>query len=209
MSKLIQQLIDGGYLKTKRIIEAFQKINRKDFIPEGLESKAEANYPLSIGFGQTISQPLTVAFMLELLQPKPGDKILDIGSGSGWTTALLSEIIGEKGKVFAIEIISELKDFGEQNAAKYNFVASGRAKFACGDGSKGLKEEAPFDKIHVAAAAARIPKALLKQLNIGGRLIIPVGVGSQDMILIERTGKDKYKEKRFPGFVFVPLIGGG
>jgi protein-L-isoaspartate(D-aspartate) O-methyltransferase len=144
--------------------------------------------------------------MLELLQPKKGDKVLDIGSGSGWTTALLAEIVGENGKVFGIEIIPELKEFGEENTKKYNFVESKRAIFICGDGSKGLKDEAPFDKIHVGAAAAEIPKALLEQLKIGGRMVIPVGVEVQDMVLIEKISEKEYKEERYPGFLFVPLI---
>lgn len=203
---LIQQLIDQGYLKTKRIIKAFNKINRKDFLLEQSIHEAAANYPIPIGYDQTISQPLTVAFMLELLSPKRGQKILDIGSGSGWTTALLAEIVGENGKVFSIERIPELKIFSKKNVSKYNFVKSGRAVFIIGDGSKGLKDMAPFDRIHVAAAANKIPEELLRQLTIGGKLVIPEGVGSQNIVLVEKTGKDKYKKENFPGFVFVPLI---
>jgi len=206
MSNLIKQLIKDGYLKTPEIINAFYKIKREDFVLPQFKEEAEANYPLPIGYNQTISQPLTVAFMLELLQPKKGDKVLDIGSGSGWTTALLAEIVGENGKVFGIEIIPELKEFGEENTKKYNFVESKRAIFICGDGSKGLKDEAPFDKIHVGAAAAEIPKALLEQLKIGGRMVIPVGVEVQDMVLIEKISEKEYKEERYPGFLFVPLI---
>lgn len=203
---LIDQLIKEGYLKTPQIIEAFRKIKRQDFVAPGTSEEAEANYPLEIGFGQTISQPLTVAFMIELCQPKKGDRVLDIGSGSGWTTALFAEIVGPEGKVFGIERIAELKDFGENNVKKYNFVSSGRATFICGDGSKGLSEYAPFNIIHVGAAAAKIPKEFLEQLVVGGRLVIPEGVESQEMVLIEKTGPDQYKEQRFPGFIFVPLI---
>ena len=203
---LIKQLIDENYLKTPEIIQAFKKINREDFVLPGMEDKSEANYPLSIGYGQTISQPLTVAFMIELLAPEKGQKILDVGSGSGWTTALLAEIVGEKGKVFGIERISELKEFGETNTQTYNFVDSGRAVFVIGDGSKGLPKEAPFDRIHVGAAAVKIPSALLKQLAVGGRLIIPEGIGAQDIVLVEKNGKNQYKKKRYPGFAFVPLI---
>lgn len=206
MSNLIQQLINQGYLKTPQIIQAFKKIKRKDFILQGMKHEAELNYPLSIGHKQTISQPLTVAFMIELLDPQKDQKILDIGSGSGWTTALLCEIIGEKGKVFAIERIPELKKFGEDNTRKYNFVKSGRAIFVDGDGSKGLPHEAPFDRIHVAAAAHKTPQALLKQLNIGGKLVIPEGVDMQNIVLIEKMDKDEYKRQIFPGFVFVPLV---
>jgi len=203
---LINQLIQEGYLKTPRIIKAFQKINRADFLPDKVRDEAELNIPLSIGYGQTISQPLTVAFMLELLAPEKGDKVLDVGSGSGWSVALLAEIVGEKGKVYAVERIFELKEFGERNVAKYNFVASQRVKFFCLDGSKGLKEFAPFSRIIVAAGTAQIPLPLKEQLAVGGRLVIPVGIGSQDMIVIEKLEKDRYKENRYPGFVFVPLI---
>jgi len=104
MSTLIRQLIAQNYLRTPEIIKAFQKIKREDFLPDYLKNEAEENYPLPIGFGQTISQPLTVAFMFELLQPQRGHKILDIGSGSGWTTALLAEIVGEEGRVYAINV---------------------------------------------------------------------------------------------------------
>jgi len=206
MAELIQQLIDQGYLKTKKIIEAFQKINRRDFVLSDMQLESRKNIPLSIGHGQTISQPLTVAFMLEHLDVQEGQKVLDIGSGSGWTASLLAEIVGPKGKVFAIERIQELKDFGESNTAKYNFIKSNRAVFIVGDGTKGLPDQAPFDRIHVAAAANKIPSTLLKQLTIGGKLIIPQGINFQDIFLIEKIGKDKYQQEKFPGFSFVPLI---
>lgn len=206
MLNLIQQLIDQNYLKTPRIIQAFKKINRRDFVLPEMQLNAKMNAPLGIGYGQTISQPLTVAFMIELLSPQKGQKILDIGSGSGWTTAILAEIVGGQGKVFGIERIQELKDFGENNVRKYNFIKSGRATFIQGDGTKGLPEQAPFDRIHVAAAANTTPKALLDQLAVGGKLVIPEGINFQDIVLIERVGKNKYQQKRFPGFAFVPLI---
>ena len=154
MSELIDQLIEQEYLKSPLIIEAFRKIKRADFVPEEITKKESRewvenyNAPLPIGQGQTISQPLTVAFMLELLEPKPGDKILDIGSGSGWQTAMLCQITGEKGFVYAIEVIPELKEFGEKNVSKYNFK---NTEFICGDGSQGLAGQAPFDKIIAAA----------------------------------------------------------
>ena len=112
MKYLIKELIEEGVLKTPSIIEAFEKIDRKDFTPEGLRDKAYLNTPLPIGYGQTISQPFTVAFMLELLQPQSGDKVLEVGSGSGWQTTLLASIVGnfpiDGGKVFALELIPEL-----------------------------------------------------------------------------------------------------
>jgi protein-L-isoaspartate(D-aspartate) O-methyltransferase len=201
MEQLIQQLIDQGYLKTPTIINAFKKIKREDFLPEQLKSEAGLNAPLPIGQGQTISQPLTVAFMLELLKPKEGQKILDIGSGSGWTSAMLAEIVGPTGQVFAIERIPQLYEFGQKNAAKYKFD---NLEFICADGTKGLPKQAPFDRIQVAAAAAEIPADLKKQLKVGGRLVIPTQ--GQDIRLIERVSEDGFEETRFPGFVFVPLI---
>jgi protein-L-isoaspartate(D-aspartate) O-methyltransferase len=205
---LIDELIYEGYLKTPEIIEAFRKIKREDFLRAGDEEKAEINAPLSIGYGQTVSQPLTVAFMLELLDPGKGDRILDVGSGSGWTVALLSEVVGEKGQVYGLEIIPELKNFAETNVSKYNFIKKGIAQIICADGYQGLPKCAPFDKIIVAAAAEEMPDKLLGQLKVGGRLVIPVGqqYESQDMVVIDKTGEDEFKEERYPGFIFVPLV---
>ena len=200
---LIDSLIQKGYLKTPRIIEAFKKIKREDFLPSGSEDLAEIDEAMPIGFGQTISQPLVVAFMLELLQPEPGDKILDVGSGSGWTTGLLSEIVGEKGKVIAVELVPELKEFGEKNVARYNFIEKGIAEFICADGSKGFKEEAPFDKILASAAAVRLPQAWKEQLKVNGRIVVPINSSIWRFIKI---GDSMFKEEEYPGFVFVPLI---
>ncbi len=205
MEHLINQLIQEGYLKTPRIIEAFRKIKREDFVPESLKNEADINAPLPIGYGATISQPLTVAFMMELLQPESGDKILDIGAGSGWQTAILAHIVSQNGggRVFAIERIPELVEFGKKNVAKYNFLEKGIVEFILGDGSRGLEKEAPLDKIIVAAAAEKIPDAWKKQLKIGGRLVVPVG--SSIWLLIKKN-ENKFEEHEFPGFAFVPLI---
>ena len=205
---LIDDLIKQGYLKTPNIIKAFKKIKRDDFVLEKDKDNVEMNIPLSIGRGQTISQPLTVAFMIELLQPEPGDKILDVGSGSGWTTALLAELVGEEGRVFSVEVIPDLKMFGEENVSKYNFIKKGIVEYFCADGYKGLPEFAPFDKVLVSAAAEQMPRKLLEQLKEGGKLVIPIGeqYSSQDIVLIKKQGEKGFKEKRFPGFVFVPLV---
>lgn len=221
---LIDSLIKEGWLKTPRIIEAFKKIKRVDFLPEDIRDLAELNEALSIGFGQTISQPLVVAFMLEQLEPKEGDKILDIGSGSGWTTALLAEIVGKEGKVIGIDIIPELVEFGEKNVAKYNFIGKGIVKFMCADGSKGYQKEAPFDEILVSASVqGELPENWKEQLKIGGRIVTPIGSSiwrfikkspsfasaSAEATAGKKAMEDKeadFEETEYPGFVFVPLI---
>jgi len=211
--KLIDQLIEQKYLKSPLIIKAFKKIKRADFLPrevikqKGNDFVEEYNAPIPIGHEQTISQPLTVAFMLELLQPEQGDKILDIGSGSGWQTAMLCQIVGSEGFVYAIEKIPELRDFGRDNVAKYDFK---NVEFICGDGSKGLSSQAPFDKIVAAAAvypgdagAQQIPLAWKEQLKVGGRLVLPVG---NSIWLLIKKDQNKFEEKEYPGFAFVPLV---
>jgi len=203
MSQLVNSLIKEGWLKTPRIIEAFLKIKRENFLPKDIKDLAEVNEALPIGFGQTISQPLVVAFMLELLQPREGEKILDIGSGSGWTSALLGEIVGKKGKVIAIEIIPELKEFGEKNVAKYNFIEKGIVQFVCADGSKGWEKEAPFDKILVSAEAKTLYLAWREQLKIGGRIVVPI---ENSIWLFEKKSENNFESKEYPGFVFVPLV---
>lgn len=200
MTHLVNKLICEGYLKTDKIIKSFQKINRADFLPKELEFDAEADIPLPIGYGQTISQPATVAFMLELLQPQDNDKILDIGAGSGWQTALLCELVGPKGKMFAIERIKELKEFGEKNVKKYNYK---NVKFMLGDGYKGLKKYAPFDKIIVAAESLELSMVWKEQLKIGGRIVAPL---KQSLTVTDKISNDEFKIKEYPGFLFVPLI---
>jgi protein-L-isoaspartate(D-aspartate) O-methyltransferase len=205
---LIDELIREGYLRTPSIISAFRRIQRQDFIGPEEKDNYEINAPLPIGHGQTISQPLTVAFMLEALKPQPGDKVLDVGSGSGWTTALLAELVGEHGLVFALEIIPQLKEFGEKNIAKYGFNKKSRVEILLGDGHAGLAEHSPYDKILVSAAAPEPPGELLKQLAIGGRMVVPVGqwFDAQDIVTIEKIADHKFAEERHPGFVFVPLV---
>jgi len=218
VNELIEKLIQDGYLRTPLIIGAFKNIKREDFVPEDLKGEADINAPLPIGFGQTISQPLTVAFMLELLQPQPGEKILDIGAGSGWQTALLAYCVshqGKLGKVFAVERIPELVEFGKKNISKYNFLApyrtegsgsgveKGIVEFICGDGSEGLRKEAPFDKIICAASAEKIPEEWKKQLKIDGRIVTPIK--DSVWLFIKKSDTD-FEKIEYPGFAFVPLI---
>ncbi len=220
---LIDSLIQRGWLKTPRIIDAFKKIRRMDFLPDDMKGLAELNEALPIGFNQTISQPLVVAFMLELLQPEAGDKILDIGSGSGWTSGLLGQIVGETGKVIAIELVTELKKFGEDNVSKYNFVKKGIVEFICADGSKGYPNynshsefaEGPkvlsfaegFDKILASASAEKLPEVWKKQLKIEGRIVMPIG--NSIWLFIKKSSssaEEDFEKIEYPGFVFVPLI---
>ena len=196
-------LVREGWLKTPRIIEAFKKIKRADFLPKDIEGLEDYNEALPIGHGQTISQPLVVAFMLEKLDPKPGEKILDVGSGSGWTTALLAEIVGPKGKVIALEIVPELKEFGEKNAAKYGFIENKITQFVLADGSKGYQKEAPFDKILASAASINLPSAWKEQLKVGGKIVAPVG---SSIWVFTKQGPDDFKQEEYPGFAFVPLV---
>lgn len=203
MSKLVNDLIKTGYLKTDIIIDAFSEISRIEFLPQELENQAEANIALPIGYGQTISQPLTVAIMLELLDPQRGQKILDVGSGSGWTTALLSYIVGKTGKIVALEVREELKKIGEQNVNKFGYVTKKIADFYVADGSKGFSKEAPYDRILVSAATECVPNALKEQLKIGGKIVIPIW---NSLWYMEKKGDNDFYKEEYPGFNFVPLI---
>ncbi len=196
---LVNYLIVSNILKTRSIIKAFKKIDRADFVLSEYRSNPYKDIPLPIGYGQTISQPTTVTFMLELLQSKEGEKILDIGSGSGWVTALLSLIAGNKGRVWGLEIIPELVEFGNANLAKYNFKNS---KIIQAGEKLGLVQEAPFDKIIVSAAGGILPDELVNQLKIGGRMVIPI---NNSIWQIDKISKNNIKRQEFPGFAFVPL----
>jgi protein-L-isoaspartate(D-aspartate) O-methyltransferase len=203
MSRIVEELIRGEYLRSDRIIDAFLKIERVNFIPEDLSERSEANIPLPIGYGQTISQPLTVAFMLELLGPEKGQNILDIGSGSGWTTALLAHIVGANGKVISIELIEELCKKGEQNVSKLGFVKKGIVEFHCQSGEFGFEKNAPYDRILVSASAQEIPKKLEEQLIVGGKMVLPI---KNEIWCVEKKSKDDLKIEKFPGFAFVPFV---
>lgn len=198
---LIDELVAAGVLKTEQIIAAFRQVDRADFILPQYLSEAYGDYPLPIGYNQTISQPTTVALMLEWLQPQPGNKILDIGSGSGWTTALLAAIAGQHGQVWGIEIIPQLTVFSRINLQKYSFPWA--QILAAGGDQLGLPTQAPFDKVLVSAAAAtELPDELVQQLTIGGRLVLPIG-GS--VWQIDKISATKVRQQEFPGFRFVSL----
>ena len=197
--KLVDHLINSGALYSNNIIEAFRNIDRIDFVPDSLYFDIYGDYPLQIGYGQTISQPTTVAMMLEMLEPKGGQDILDIGSGSGWTTALLSYIVKNNGYVIGLERIKELVEFGTKNLNKYHFT---NAKIIQADKSLGIPNK-KFDRILVSAAADTFPYELLEQLNNGGKLVVPV-VNSIFEVFKSYDGEIEYTEHH--GFMFVPLI---
>ncbi|PIP27837.1 MAG: protein-L-isoaspartate O-methyltransferase [Candidatus Moranbacteria bacterium CG23_combo_of_CG06-09_8_20_14_all_35_22] len=207
MDNLINNLIKNGYLKTDLIIGAFSEISRVEFLPKDLESEFMADIALPIGYGQTISQPKTVAIMFELLEPDRGHNILDVGSGSGWTTALLCYIVGSKGKVTAVERIEELRQWGKNNTAKYkNYVKNGEkgiAEFYSIDGKKGFPENAPYDRILVNAFVKVIPEELKNQLKIGGKMIIPV---NDSLVYLEKKSENDFYKEEYLGFSFVPLV---
>lgn len=207
MNNLINRLIKEGYLKTDLIIDAFSEINRIEFLPEEFENQALADIALPIGYGQTISQPKTVAMMLDLLDAKRGQNVLDVGSGSGWTTALLCYIVGREGKVTALERIKDLLELGKGNVGKYSGYLkngeSGIAEFYSADGTKGFSENSPYDRILVSASINAIPEPLIKQLKIGGKMVIPV---RDSLVYFEKRGESDFYKEEFPGFSFVPLI---
>src|SRR3990167_10139681 len=203
---LVDSLISTGYLKTPRIIEAFKDVDRADFLPEELKDAAGMNQAMPIGYDQTISQPLVVAFMLEELSPEPGQKVLDIGFGSGWTTALLVKIVGSGGSIVAVEIIEGLYKMGEENLEKYHF---GNIELRFGDWHKQTRGDEKFDRIQAACATDVAPPKLKEILKVGGRLVLPIEHdkwGDQSIRTIVKYSEDRFEESDHPGFMFVPMI---
>jgi protein-L-isoaspartate(D-aspartate) O-methyltransferase len=183
---------------------AMGKVERHRLVPPGETSRAYRNHPLPIGGGQTISQPYIVALSADLLQPKPQDVILEVGTGSGYQAAVLAEIVS---KVYSIELIASLGDTARKRLEELGY---GNIEVRIGDGYQGWPEKAPFDAIVVTAAAPQVPQALVEQLKPGGRMVIPVG-GSGDvqyLKLIIRRADGGYDEKRVLPVRFVPLVPG-
>lgn len=197
--EMVDYLIAAGALHSKNIIEAFRNVDRADFVSQKDSFDIYEDYPLSIGKGQTISQPRTVAMMMEMLSPKKGEKILDIGSGSGWTTALLAYIVQDNGFVIGIERIPELVNFGNANLKKYSFK---NTKIIKATNKLGIEGE-EFDRILVSASADEFPDELSKQLKIGGKIVIPVQHSIYEM---RKNHNATLEGIEHYGFSFVPLL---
>ncbi|HET9352271.1 MAG TPA: protein-L-isoaspartate(D-aspartate) O-methyltransferase [Burkholderiales bacterium] len=184
--------------------KALGKVERHRLVPPGEASRAYRNHPLPIGAGQTISQPYIVALSTDLLQPKPADVILEVGTGSGYQAAVLAEIVS---RVFTIEIIESL---GRTAAKRLEELGYGNIEVRIGDGYAGWLEKSPFDGIVVTAAAPRVPQALVDQLKLGGRMVIPLGGPGdiQYLKLLTKRADGGVEEKRVLPVRFVPLVPG-
>ena len=198
-NKLAKLLASKG-IKDAKVLEAIKTVPRHLFLDSGFEDHAYQDKAFPIGADQTISQPYTVAFQTELLQVKPNDAILEIGTGSGYQTAILLHL---KAKVYTVERQQEL--FKKTNLF-FKKLGYRPKKYVFGDGYKGLPEDAPFDGIIVTAGAPEVPKALMSQLKVGGRLVIPVGVDEQIMTLYIRKSEKEFEKQELGHFRFVPLL---
>jgi protein-L-isoaspartate(D-aspartate) O-methyltransferase len=198
------QLVRRG-VHDEDVLRAMRAVPREVFVPENRADEACEDRALPIGAGQTISQPYIVAFMLEALGLTRGSKVLEVGAGSGYAAAVVAEIVGAD-TVFALERIEELVEQASVNLAEAGY---GTVHLKCDDGTLGWPDEAPFDAILVSAGAPEIPHALKEQLQIGGRMVIPVGHSQhhQALVLVVRTGPDDYEERVLDEVRFVPLIG--
>lgn len=187
-------------IKDKNVLEAISRVPRHLFMDSGFIDFAYQDKPFPIAADQTISQPYTVAFQTELLEVKPGDRILEIGTGSGYQTAVLIELEAE---VYSIERQKELFTKAKKFLPSVGYVPK---KIIFGDGYEGIPADAPFDGIIVTAGAPKVPNALLSQLKIGGKLVIPVGEDSQKMTVFTRKGEKEFDKKEYGDFKFVPML---
>jgi protein-L-isoaspartate(D-aspartate) O-methyltransferase len=186
-------------VRDPRVLAAIEKVPRHLFVPEGMRGCAHADEPLPIGQGQTISQPYIVAYMTAALGLQGGERVLEIGTGSGYQTAVLAEMVRE---VWTVEIVENLS---RQARSILDSLGYANIRYRVGDGSGGWPESAPFDAVMVTAAAARMPESLEEQLGPGGRMIIPVGTDLQELILVRREEKGLTRE-RLLAVRFVPLV---
>lgn len=204
-AELLQRLKKMGF--SKKIINAFSNVKREDFIPEEFWGQAYEDTALPIGHGQTISQPYTIAVMLSELDLKSGQNVLEVGSGSGYFLALISKIVGKKGRVFGLELVKDLAKKSEESLELGDYK---NVEVYARNGFNGFPEKAPFDRILVSAAVRNIPKALLKQLKEKGILVAPKGPRfQQDIVVIQKQGDKFITKSEIPGFIFVPFVEGG
>lgn len=200
MRKNLAEIVAAKGVTDQKVLDAIKTIPRHLFLDSSFEDHAYQDKAFPIGADQTISQPYTVAFQTELLEVKPNAKILEIGTGSGYQTAVLMHL---RAKVFTIERQLELF---KTTRLFFNKMHYRPKKMIFGDGYKGLPEEAPFDGIIVTAGAPEVPRPLMAQLKVGGRLVIPVGTDEQIMTLFVRKSEKEFEKKEFGSFRFVPLL---
>lgn len=200
--QMVEEDIKGRGINDERVVQAMLKVKRHLFVPESYRHMAYADRPLPIGEGQTISQPYIVALMTYHLHLRPEDKVLEIGTGSGYQAAVLAELVKE---VYSIEIIEELARAAQERLQRLNYHT---VRVKCGDGFYGWKEHAPYDAIIVTCAAPTIPERLIEQLGEGGRMILPLGGEPfhQSLTVLTKRG-GKIEEQRITGVIFVPMTG--
>jgi len=196
---MVEVQIRGRGLEDEKVLRAMRKVGRHLFVPAELRPYAYGDEPLPIGEGQTISQPYIVAYMTEALGLKGGEQVLEVGTGSGYQTAVLAEIAAE---IYTVEIVAALSAAAQQRLQDLGYR---NIHFKVGDGTFGWEEHAPYDAIIVTAAPPSVPKKLQEQLRISGRMVIPVGAGFQELFLITREKKD-FRKKRLLPVRFVPLV---
>ena len=204
-SLLVRRLIDQG-IRDPRVLAAFARVPRSFFVPDEARDEAEADRPLEIGWGQTISQPYVVAAMIEALDMTGRERVLEVGTGSGYATAILAEMMPVSAEVRSVEIIPELADRARRVLAELGYA---NVRVRLGDGALGWPEAAPFDAILVSAAPSEVPPALLDQLAPGGRLVLPVGPcpEQQELQLWKRVPSGRLEKRGLMQVRFVPLTG--
>jgi protein-L-isoaspartate(D-aspartate) O-methyltransferase len=201
--QLVTNLYREGYIKTESVKQAFLTIPREAFLPDSLKNYAYVDTPLDIGHGQTISAPHMVAIMCESLDIKNGQKILEVGTGSGYHAAIVAQLVGETGHVYTIERFELLAKKAKENLKQ---IRCTNVIVEVGDGSCGLPLYQPYDRIYVTCAAPDLPQPLIDQLRDCGKLLVPIGDKFCELILLERE-KGKSGMHRLGGCVFVPLVG--